>query len=176
MAIMAETMANQITDKESRILRIDTKEVIEDESVGTVKQIENQTRSSVKTLSKSSDNTPKGTPTNIWPPQKIKFLMFNKNPVQESLKTLHEVLLLKNYCALFWCLYIACQACKTSKSESRIITGSKWVWRLKIRGCCLYVVMHSRKAHRDSWFIMLIPMWSSSLSQAFTATIYVSEL
>ena len=97
--------------------------------------------------------------------------MFNKNPVQESLKTLCEVLLLKNYCALFWCLYIACQVCKTSKSESRIITVSKWVWRLKI-----VVVMHSRKAHRDSWFIMLIPMWSSSLSQAFTATIYVSEL
>ena len=46
----------------------------------------------------------------------------------------------------------------------------------KIKGLCLYVVMHSRKADRDAWFIMLIPMWSSSLSQAFPATIYVSEL
>ena len=29
MAIVIETMANQFTDKDSRILRIDTKEVIE---------------------------------------------------------------------------------------------------------------------------------------------------
>ena len=65
MAIMTETMANQFTEKESRILRIDTKEMIEDESVGTVKQIEDQTRGLVKTLSKLSDITPKGTPTNI---------------------------------------------------------------------------------------------------------------
>ena len=51
MAIMTEAMANQFTDKESRILRIDTKEVIEDESVWTVKQIEDKTRGLVKTLS-----------------------------------------------------------------------------------------------------------------------------
>ena len=34
---MIETTADQFTDKDSRILRIDTKEVIEDESVKTVK-------------------------------------------------------------------------------------------------------------------------------------------
>ena len=46
MAIMIETMANQFTDKDSRILRNDTNEVIEDESVEIVKQ----TRGSVKTV------------------------------------------------------------------------------------------------------------------------------
>ena len=43
-------MANQFTDKDSRILRIDTKEVIEDESVEIVKQTEDQTRGSVKVV------------------------------------------------------------------------------------------------------------------------------
>ena len=65
MAIMVETMANQFTDKDSLILRTDTSEMIEDESVEIVKQIEDQTRGSVKTVRKLSDITPKVSPTNI---------------------------------------------------------------------------------------------------------------
>ena len=65
MAIMVETMANQFTDKNSLILRTDTSEMIEDESVEIVKQIEDQTRGSVKTARKLSDITSKGSPTNI---------------------------------------------------------------------------------------------------------------
>ena len=143
MAIMVETMANQFTDKDSLILRTDTSEMIEDESVEIVKQIEDQTRGSVKTARKLSDITSKGSPTNIWHPEKNTFFIFNKHPVQESLKTLQEVLPLRNDCAWFSCLYINCQAHETWKSESHIITVSKWVLRQKWNAD-VYVALHSR--------------------------------
>ena len=173
---MVETMANQFTDKDSLILRTDTSEMFEDESVEIVKQIEDQTRGSVKTVRKLSDITPKGSPTNIWHPEKNTFFIFNKHPVQESLKTLQEVLPLRNDCAWFSCLYINCQAHDTWKSESHIITVSKWVLRQKWNAD-VYVALHSRNTDRDYWFIILIPVWSSSsLSQAFLATIYIWTL
>ena len=48
MVIMIEMIANRFTDKDSRILHIDTKEVIEDESEEIVKQIEDQTTGLLK--------------------------------------------------------------------------------------------------------------------------------
>ena len=52
LAIMIEMMGNQFIDKDSWLYHIDTKAVIEDESVKIVKQIEDQTRGSVKNCKK----------------------------------------------------------------------------------------------------------------------------
>ena len=53
MAIIIETMGNQFIDKDSRLYHIDTKKVIEDDSVEIVEQIEDQIRGSVKNCKKS---------------------------------------------------------------------------------------------------------------------------
>ena len=83
MAIMIETMGNQLIGEDSRLYHNDKKDVIEDDSVEIVKQIEDQTRGSVKNCKKIIWHHTLRETNQYLTPSKNKFFIFNKHPVQQ---------------------------------------------------------------------------------------------
>ena len=98
----------------SQLYLIDTKEVFGDESVEAVRHIERIGQEQYENYLTTRLN---GDQPISDPIKKNKFLIFNKRPVRQISKESQKVSHLKNDCALFSCLYIACQTCKGNLEE-----------------------------------------------------------
>ena len=101
-----DEMGNPFADNGSQLYRIDTKEVFGKESVEAVQHIERIGQEQYENYLTTRLN---GDQPISDPIKKNKFLIFNKRPVRQTSKESQKVSHLKNDCALFSRLYIACQ-------------------------------------------------------------------
>ena len=101
-----EEMGNPFADNGRQLYRIDTKKVTEDERVETVKQIERVGKEQYEEYMTSRLDGDKPISDPI---KKNTCFIFNKPPVRHLSKGSQKLCNLKNDCALFSRLYIACQ-------------------------------------------------------------------